>query len=98
MNASHSTAASPEPTASHDASGWRRRGATSNSSASAVTTSATASGQRSTWNAAPQPAASASVEPATSRIAASTVATPAVSISIAAVAYLRSGGRSRSTP
>ena len=63
-----------------------------------MTTRPSATGQRSTLKAIPQPAASASVEPATSRMAASTVATPAVSISAAAVAYLRAGGRSRSTP
>ena len=95
---SHSTAASPEPTASHDASGWRRRGEISKSSASAVTTRPTVTGQRRNSNAAPQPAASASASPATSSIAASSVAPPAVTISSSATPYLRSGGRSRSTP
>src|SRR5687767_1236473 len=98
VNASQRIAARPEPSASHDGSGCRRRGAISNTSASAVTTSAIASGQRAMVNAEPQPAALASVDPATSRTAAPSVATPAVSISTAATPYLRSGGRSRSTP
>ena len=84
--------------ASHDGSGWRRRGAISKSSASAATTSAIVSGQRTTSNARPQPAASASASPATSSTAASSVAAPAVTIRPNATAYLRSGGRSRSTP
>jgi hypothetical protein len=102
MNTRNRTAATPAPKASHEASGWRRRGAYSNSRATEPTANTTPSGHRATL----QTASKVSPRSSAPRIAAPPInttidsrpSTPAVSASAKAFRYLRRKGRSRSTP
>jgi hypothetical protein len=102
MKTSQSSTETPAPKASHDASGWRRRGEYSNRSATDPTANATPSGQRAIF----QIVSSVSPQSSVSRIAAppmrttsdSRASTPAVSASPRPARYFHRNGRSRSTP
>ena len=102
MKMSHSPADTPAPKASHDASGWCRRGAYSNSRATEPSTKASPSGQRATR----QTESIVSLQSTESRIAAPPISKisdkrankPADDASSSALRYLERNGRSRSIP